>query len=452
MKSSQGLKSQVDIIALVPLINTNRQWVPARGATIFFPTCRGIEIPRDLPLSLVDPSRLGTPKMVELFKVLGVSQCQPERIFPLIKSACKSSQWTRQNALEHLKFIYWNYDELDEDERQNPTMIVIDNNKKKWPHNDIGWIYHAKSKHDEAYHALNIINRPVPAELENSMQFLNPMYYDYFETCENRHNESGIAWLEEFLDLQSTPRIRKRGDQQKLSPEINHIVHHRPEKLLGVLESDWPFRGPDRAWLKEFRALNARVPISIFEDKMPLSETYLPLPKLKAIVSRLGLHNDFGFLEELKEMNFGLTTLRWIFLQDLGVGIEENLRFWIHLLKNARKENNVDVKVTAEIYTNMQRFCTDETDRTVLKYGHSFSCEVYHILIGTGRCLKRRMPIMFCFQKFGRTGIAACGRHQNGIPFTNLYRPKRSTATWIIFSGMFSVFLQNLRYMTTSIS
>jgi hypothetical protein len=367
MDRSPTFKLQVDTIALVPLLNNSRQWAPARGATIFFPTCRGIDIPRDLPLSLVNPDYLESPNMIALFESLGISECLPERIFPLIKNACRSSKWTLGASREHIKFIYWNFDRLTLNELHNPTMIFTDENKKKWPHNKSSWIYHVKSTNEDTYQAVEIFGRSIPFELQHEMHFLSPMYYDYFETCDNRNNKSGIVWLEDFLNLKSTPCIRERKNPLKLSPEIKYIARERPEKLLGVLKADWSRSGPDQAWLTDFKAVNAHVPILNSEAEMPLSETYLPLPKLRAIVSRLKLEDDFGFVEEVENVN-ELDFPEWTFLRSLGVGMEENLGFWIRLLKNARRANCVDVKVTAEIYTNLQRFCTDLRDKITLKY------------------------------------------------------------------------------------
>ncbi|KAF2187478.1 hypothetical protein K469DRAFT_749209 [Zopfia rhizophila CBS 207.26] len=363
MNQSSEDKSQIGKIPLVPLTNTNRKWVPPRGACIFFPTCRGIEIPTDLNLSLVDPHRLRWSGVVELFKCLGVSECEPERIFPEIKHACQSSEWGLKTAVEHLKFIFWNHDRLAT--QQNPVMVVSAAKTKFWPHKTgTGWIYRPGIEGD--YSAADIIDQPLPMELKSKIFFLHPLYYETFKNCERRQDKTGIEWLEEFLDVKVIPQLQRRSNRDQLSFEVDYIARHKPQQLLGLLKANWSQVRRLASWQKDFKALNVQVPILDSDTKLLLRETYLPLPKLRTIVARLDLEKDFGFIQELQDINDD-NVGEWRFLSQLGVGVEEDLNFWIHILKKARQAQEMDVTVTSEIYSQLQRLCVIEEHESLLR-------------------------------------------------------------------------------------
>jgi hypothetical protein len=369
IEKQPGHKARIDQIKLVPLINSNRKWVPPRNASIFFPTCRGIDIPTDLELNLVAPQRLRWPAVMELFRQLGVSECAPERVFPDIKRACVSSNWTVASAVEHLKFVFWNHDRLLV--QHNPVMIFSARNIKYWPHYDrsyinsaANWFYNPGSK--ELYSAAVVIGQPLPEVLKSSMEFLHPLYFEAFNNIERRNDKTGPEWLEHYVQVKTIPQLQRRRDLTKVSFEVAYIARNNPQKLLGVLKANWQQARGSSVWQDDFRSLNVQVPILNSYNNLQLRNTYLPLPRLRSIVKRLGLKSNFGFIQELRDIT-DEDVGEWRFLNRFGVGMEEDMNFWINALKNARLALKMDVKVTSEIYTHIQRLCTTAEHESLLR-------------------------------------------------------------------------------------
>ncbi|KAF2188895.1 hypothetical protein K469DRAFT_748131 [Zopfia rhizophila CBS 207.26] len=191
--------------------------------------------------------------------------------------------------------------------------------------------------------------------LKDKMKFLRPEYYHMLEQCENRNGLSGIEWLQTFAQLKITLQLRRRDAVGERSFELEHIACHHSQFLLGVLEANWDQypRTEICCWDEYFKS--AKVPILQSAEARTLGSTYLPLPRLRAIAARLGLEEGFGFLQELENIT-DTTAGRWMFLERFGVGIEEDVSFWLKLLKQARNKESIGPEIVFDIYTNLQRF------------------------------------------------------------------------------------------------
>ena len=181
------------------------------------------------------------------------------------------------------------------------------------------------------------------------------------------YREYGANQIEEFLEIKAIPQLQKRNRPQEISSEIDYIARHQPQKLLGILKSQWPNVRSLTNWQNSFKGLDIQVPILDSDTKMPLHETYLPLPKLRAIAARLDLEKNFGFLQELEDIDDD-SIREWRFLSRLGVTVEEDLHLWIKMLKKARQNENADVAQTSEIYMQLQRLCVTEEHESLLRY------------------------------------------------------------------------------------
>jgi hypothetical protein len=149
-----------------------------------------------------------------------------------------------------------------------------------------------------------------------------------------------------------------------MSEELLYIMGHLPQYLLGVLESDWRNYVKSNAWDARIKAI--KVPILNSTDSRILKKTFLPLPKLKAIVDGLGLGQSFGFLKELDGMT-DVEVLKWRFLEYFGVGMADDVSFWIALLEHARTMDGVEKHQVFKIYARLQTFI-DAKDVALLRY------------------------------------------------------------------------------------
>ena len=91
--------------------------------------------------------------------------------------------------------------------------------------------------------------------------------------------------------------------------------------------------------------------------KIPLCESYLPIPKLVESVSGLGLERHFGFVSELREES---DWTKWKNFHLLGIKMEEDLAFWIRILKKASMNSAMTAANMGKIYWNLQRMCHND--------------------------------------------------------------------------------------------
>jgi len=166
-------------IMLLPLIPLSKgTWVVPRNASIFFPTSGGIDIPTDLPLNLVDGDTLRNPSRARLFSKLGVTECSPLRIFPLIQQVYQA-KWIHgiswQAHISHVKFLFWHHDKMPD--KGVEIQFVRKVNELFNPRDtSAGWIYcpHAQG----TYAAFSILGDDATKELKSKVQVLHPYYYD----------------------------------------------------------------------------------------------------------------------------------------------------------------------------------------------------------------------------------------------------------------------------------
>jgi hypothetical protein len=356
-------REQIHRLPIVPVKGGN--W--AKGplyATIYFPPVGGVEIPSDLPIHLVDSNALISESRKTLFSKLGVTEWAPERVFPLIEQQYDRNSVSFKESLEHIAFLFWHHDKL-------PQPIVSVNIRPENP-GQTGWFNSlvqggcwTYSHHSEdRYSMYNILNGLIPNELAHCIRIPNHEYYEKLERFERRNNKTAKEWLDNFLRVKQTPQLHRMSSRgQERSPELKYIARHVPEKLLGVLKQNWHQYHKSEEWDTYFKT--TKVPIIQSEILCNLNDTFLPLPKLRSIVTRLHLEEGFGFLREMGAVT-DETAMQWMFLERFGVGIQEDVRFWLRLLNQARKKESNDEKVVFEIYSRLQSFAS--TDSDALKY------------------------------------------------------------------------------------
>lgn len=363
MAQDNNTKKTIQKLNIIPL--SNGTWVCPLNASIFFPASGGVDIPEDLPLNLLDRKALESPSRKKLFSELGVTTCSPGRIFPLIKLRYtpRGGEVTVANSCQDINFIFWHHGELPAD--GSSIALVVMNGEGlfvSWMHNG-GWIYCLNSDH--AYATNKILGNSVPSELRtvNHIRYPMPEYYKSLESCGIRNNHTGIEWFRS-LGIKETPQLRRRGSQgPEMSAELKYIAKNLPQFLLGVLRANWEDYNESEEWDIFFREKD--VPIIASSKLMSLQTTYLPLPKLKTIAQGLELEQSFGFLQELdgiKDHDF----ITWGFLERFGVGVDEDVSFWLTCLSRARQIYNPSPDAVFKIYSRLQTYVND-SDVTKIK-------------------------------------------------------------------------------------
>jgi hypothetical protein len=338
----------------IVLLNNGR-WVLPFKASIFWPTSGGIEIPADLGLGLVDTNILQNESRRKLFAALGITECKPKTIFPLIEQQYKSSYKTFEKSLAHIKFMFWHQLELPYNGLQ---VWLASNNGDHWfrpTDEQQGWIYCPSSEGE--YTATSIFGAFVPEDLSNRMHFVNTKYYDKLEQYRLRNDQTGVQWFRRYFRIEDNVKLSLREHMDNTSYEFDYIIEHHPESLLGVLQANWIQYQEREEWDNAVKS--AQVPILNSEQRRRLDSTYLPVPKLRAIVKRLCLEVGFGFIQELQDIT-DISSIKWSFLKRFGVAMEDDVAFWLALLAQARAQKEIQTKVVFEIYKNLQKFTSEE--------------------------------------------------------------------------------------------
>ncbi|TGO51966.1 hypothetical protein BOTNAR_0339g00020 [Botryotinia narcissicola] len=365
---NDSIKKEIQKLNIIPL--DNLAWVRPLNASIFFPTSGGVDIPKGLPLNLVDEKALENPSREKLFSQLGVSECSPKRIFPLIQQ--RSFPTVRKflaSDLQDIRFLFWHHGELASDYPINMWLWNGGSYSVASPQKD-GWVYFPQC--ENTYALANLFGTSVPVELRssNNVRYIASSYYQIFESCGFRNGLTGIEWLRS-LGVKETPQLRasnSKGHLQspEMSAELKYIAEKLPGFLLGVLQANFIQYYKSEEWDRFFRQKS--VPILASLEMRSLNSTFLPLPKLKAIASSLGLEEGFGFLRELDGISaFGV--IEWNFLKRFGVGVDEDVSFWLRLLKQARQKDSINPNIVFRIYSRLQSYVDDQPDlKTSLAY------------------------------------------------------------------------------------
>ncbi|TGO71885.1 hypothetical protein BELL_0517g00020 [Botrytis elliptica] len=295
-------KLNVQRLKIVPL--DNGRWICPLNASIFFPTSDGIDILKGLPLNLVDKEALENSSRKELFSQLGVTECSPRQIFPLIELRYKLPSFMSDSASD-VKFLFWHHEKLP---TSNYSIFMWFWDGEDYVLSDIqegGWIYCSKSNH--AYATVKIIG--LLKLVAFGTKSLELSGFGHLGLKRRRNYEGGV--------------ISKSRD-------------------VGRTQAEWPQYNKSEQWDSFIR--EQEVGILSSANMMQLKDTYLPLPKLKAIASNLGLAEGFGFVQELN----GITDAEantWGFLKRFGVGVDEDVSFWLRLLKQVREKSSTTISI-----------------------------------------------------------------------------------------------------------
>jgi hypothetical protein len=337
-------------LALVPL--NNGKWVAPFNEEIVFPTLGGITIPIDLELTIVDQNALEIPSRKQLFSLLGVKDCLPQTVFQLIEQRYRAGTVNGPQSINHIKFVFWHHDKLST--RGISLQLAPSWVKGRWfyPNDDTnGWTYCPNS--GEKTSMAKLFGEAHPSEWRDHFKYPHSIYYAGLQNMDRRNNRNAVEWFDEFLQVHQTPQLYRRSDRSRRSFEVEFIAENKPECLLGIISTNWAQYHKCDSWDNYFRAV--AVPILDSDEALNLENTYLPLPKLRKIVRELKLEYGFGFIKEISDID-DLDLIKWSFLERFGVGIDADVTFYIHLLKQAYNQHRTDGAAAFKIYARLQTF------------------------------------------------------------------------------------------------
>ena len=362
-----------------PLINTRARlknmelipthdgkWVSLTRLTVYLPETKGVTIPTDLGLSLVQMTATKNPSWQKFLLELGVIECPAETVIKAISlrysggvKRSKEANVTLDCSITHLRYLY---------EFLPENILVLDPsiwifNQETLPVSSNEYLYYNDPDDKENLGGLF-------EECEDSdcylpgykVNFLHPDYLHAVDRSTIRNGRSWLSWLELVVGMRHNPQICTKGAKE-LSGEFRYVIGHRSEKLLWILKRHWPIY-EDQIGYVEPILLSSLVRVESGRREA-LQMTFLPLPKLQRLVEEYRVPN-FSFIcmsptprdVEIKE---------WRFLERLHVGIDDTIHFYVRAISEIQQGNEngcdpITESAVFRIYHKIQKQCNEDLE------------------------------------------------------------------------------------------
>ena len=359
LENPPNLQKRLRMLALIPL--RKRRWVSsAYTAKIYFPETNGIPIPKDLGLELVSPKAAENVAWAHFLTTLGVMSCPQDSVISSIYkryNARNLDNFKVSNAVAHIRYLYWF---LPKGHSSLASQVRLANQHGSLLKKD-QYLYFHDEEDDYSPSALFKQDGPLPGY---------PVHYlheDYLKAVGHEvilNGRTWMRWLEEIVGVRRRPELCAKG-HKGLSKEFQYVVDHRSNRLVGALKRGWDHYYHQFNDIMEEELRNSAVLLENGRRK-PLLRTFLPLPKLKQIAAELGVTDEYPFIAVSKPLGDGCG-LEWMCVEDLQVGIEENLDFYLVALEAFKTINPALNTASArdqltKIYLNIQLRCSEDLD------------------------------------------------------------------------------------------
>ncbi|RYO85251.1 hypothetical protein DL766_000105 [Monosporascus sp. MC13-8B] len=357
-----GEKEFVRQLDLIPLVDGS--WARAVDGELFFSHAGGVPIPRDLGLRLVQPDAAEDTERRSLFDHLKVQSPEVRNVRTMILRlygpSCSYMPFAK--SMEHLRFLYLTHGAGDHTGllgfRLFELQIHDSSSEMRMPSLSTVYVHG-----DKPYGAENLLGHDGAQQL--GVYFLNRNYFNDPPKQSSSTKLTWLDWMHEYVGIRRHVQLID-SRTNRLSEECKYIAEHRPEMFLGYLR---------QAWLKEeiivtsnesaLQALQQIEVLCLSGKKVPLSNAYLPLPKLREACSRYIRVEEFPFLQLPNPIDEANLLLDWTFLTNkLGVGPEADLEFRLRLLSCIQESVNdplagdMPLRIT-DLYQYIKNACTE---------------------------------------------------------------------------------------------
>ena len=304
---------------------------------IYYPDNRGVPVPTDLNLRLVELSATQNQDRCKLFSKLGVEHCVPERVIDLIYGRYRElGQVSLECSIAHLRYMYWHL-RTDETSLDSRIFLRDQNNQavyRQFP--SLGssvCVDDVYFESDDEYGIQRLISRGSSL----TIHFIHPAYLKAVADSARQGNRSWKCWLEEVAGVRRIPRLVGSSYLCTLSKVFLHIVQWCPEKLIGTLQAHWSYYSS----LMEPKIVAALANTPVPCENLGMSSlkvTYLPLPDLKDKGKQFGAEGLLPFLRLPGQLTKDSEQC-WKFLEVFKVGMEADIRFYLDVLQYLVRDN-----------------------------------------------------------------------------------------------------------------
>ena len=351
---TSSIQKRLKAMSLIPL--NDGRWVSNESdVKVCFPSLNDIPIPVDLDLKLAHPSAVDNAAWSAFLSSLGVVNCSSQHVISLINNkyaATNFAQFNLSYAVAHIRYLFWF---LPEEAKLAPQVRLANQHGSLLRQDQ--YLYFPDEEDNYSPSRLFARRDELPGLPVN---YLHEEYLKAVNHGVNRNGYPWRRWLEEMAGVHRLP-VLKAKDSAKLSKEFRYIIDHRSDELLEVMK-----RGQVQYTLNSSEDPGKEIVSSqvVLENgsKAALSDSFLPLPKLKRIASELDIADDFPFIymaEPLQDEQI----LEWNFLKALHIEYEENLYFYLTALKTISTTWYCEGDQFAElgrVYQNIQSRCVED--------------------------------------------------------------------------------------------
>ncbi|KAK1536561.1 uncharacterized protein CCOS01_01881 [Colletotrichum costaricense] len=335
--SPQSL-ARIHALDIIPLRDGSWTSINRNRRPIYFPFClNGLEIPADLPLSLVCPEASAVDDRYKLFQLLGVQTAMVEEVQQLIFEApvpTSKTEGTLLASVNNMKFLYSSYHHTSsgvESSTEITKLFVFDQTMEiQLPHRQD--VYLATNGPYEPCRLL----QPTPNQPDGFfVSFLHDQYSERPPETPAGSEQAWSDWLERVLRIRRRLRLTSSTSPESLSPELDFVRIFRPESFIEALQHHWILLNHDDSrtskFLRNLRDLN----ITCKDGRdYPLAETFLPLLELQAVVSSYLGDSTISFLQIDEAAHSASYHSKWGFLvNELGVRARDDVNLRLSILE-----------------------------------------------------------------------------------------------------------------------
>jgi hypothetical protein len=351
----QATQQEIKQMAIIPLLDG--RWTSLQAVTfggprpIYFPSTDGVPIPENLLLRLVEPGAASVLKRANLFRKLGVQNCAKEEIIRLINFHHQKYTESASHSLvptSHFKYLF--HFDTSPDLLRNWLLVPT----------EAGCLCKASKQlyflSDEEYDTQQLLGSGCETKANGPAAFIRRELVESESPHARCQNLSWQEWLKRATGARYFPPLVEDPSASQLSPIMLAVLEQSCEKFVGLLQAHWN---------TEYESTISKLPqiSSKLRDCRVLCEskatcqlqfTYLPSGEIKSKVKELCVEREFPILK--LPVTLDRTNYRhWRFLEDLGVGHNLDLRFYMLVLKEMCVSDNVAAQNVADVYRCMAK-------------------------------------------------------------------------------------------------
>ncbi|KAF9762846.1 hypothetical protein IL306_003314 [Fusarium sp. DS 682] len=326
-------------LPIIPL--KDGRWISGLGFTkAFFPSTKGVSIPRDLQFNLISPDAAARSESRELFKALGIESLSIDRVRTAIFS--KHQHYRSEPGrlvnyyVEQLEFLFHTHRPgFHHKFNYNDLLVVLENIHQRTPSRADAYL-----PDDNPFGPKELL-KPIeskdgakePGE-RPEIDFIHELYMKAPETPHQKGLD-WYDWLVESIGIRRSLRLTNLDSTGlDLSKACYYVAKYRPEKFIALLHNRWP-QGSE--YFKDRSVLLQKlkdIPVLCQGSHMEaLQNTYLPLPHLIEQVSEFIDHTNFPFLELGESSDEKFDDEAWnSLIRKLGIGNKDDLEFYLKIL------------------------------------------------------------------------------------------------------------------------